>query len=272
MMIASDGLFTGSIPQLYNQLMVPMLFDPYARDLAMQLAALRPTDVLETAAGSGALTRAMAARLPQTARITATDLNQPMLDVAASVMPDETRITWAQCDAAVLPYADAAFDAVACQFGVMFFPDKPKAFAEAARVLRSGGSFLFNVWDKSSENEFVAVAADALARRFPNDPPVFMARVPHGLFDTDLLSTQLMAAGFTSCDVKAVNHHSVAATPMDAATAYCQGTPLRNEILARDPDGLGGTTQAVAVALQDRFGPGPITGKIRAFVLSAVKA
>ncbi len=270
-MIDTDGLFAGAIPQLYNQLMVPMLFDPYAQDLASLLEPLRPTDILETAAGSGALTRAIAARLPA-ARITATDLNQPMLDVAASLMPNETRITWAQCDATDLPYPDSSFDAVACQFGVMFFPDKPKGFAEAARVLRSGGSFIFNVWDRLSENDFVAVAADALAKRFPDDPPDFMARVPHGLFDTDLLSKQLTTAGFVSCDAKAVNHHSVAATPMDAATAYCQGSPLRTEILARDPNGLGATTRAVAAALQNRFGPGPITGKIRAFVLTAKKA
>jgi SAM-dependent methyltransferase len=268
-MINSDGLFTGPIPQLYNQLMVPMLFDAYARDLASDLETLHPTDILETAAGSGALTRAIAARLP-VARITATDLNQPMLDVAASLMPNDTRITWAQCDATDLPYPDAAFDAVACQFGVMFFPDKPKAFTEAARVLRKGGSFIFNVWDKVSENEFVAAAAEALAERFPNDPPEFMARVPHGLFDTSLLSAQLLASGFASCDVKAINHRAVAATPMDAATAYCQGTPLRAEILARDPDGLGPTTQAVAAALETHFGPGPISGKIRAFVLTAV--
>ena len=271
MMIASDGLFAGSIPQLYNQLMVPMLFDSYAADLSAQLAALHPTDILETAAGSGALTRALAARLPQTARITATDLNQPMLDVAAALTQDD-RITYLQCDATTLPFSHATFDVVICQFGVMFFPDRPTAFAEAARVLRKGGSFLFNVWDKIAANDFVATASTVLTARFPNDPPVFMQRVPHGVYDTALLSAQLKTAGFASVEVRAVDHISTAATPMDAATAYCQGTPLRNEILARDPDGLGPTTAAVAAALQSRFGPGPISGKIRAFVLTATKA
>lgn len=271
-MLVSDGLFTDSIPQLYNQLMVPMLFDAYAADLATQLAARHPTTVLETAAGSGALTRALAARLPDTARITATDLNQPMLDVAASLSPDDPRITWMQCDATNLPHSHATFDAVICQFGVMFFPDKPKAFAEAARVLGKGGTFLFNVWDRIAANDFVATITDVLADRFPDNPPVFMARVPHGVFDTKLLTTQLETAGFATVHVQAVDHMSTAATPMDAAMAYCQGTPLRNEILARDPDGLGPTTQAVAAALETRFGAGPITGNIRAFVLTAVKA
>lgn len=271
-MLVSDGLFTGSIPQLYNQLMVPMLFDAYAADLATDLTALNPTDILETAAGSGALTRAVAARLPKTARITATDLNQPMLDVAASLSPNDAHITWAARDATDLPFPHASFDAVICQFGVMFFPDKPMAFAEASRVLRKRGTFLFSVWDRIAANDFVATATDVLANRFPDDPPVFMARVPHGVCDTALLKMQLDTAGFASVAVKAVDHISTAATPMDAAMAYCQGTPLRNEILARDPDGLGPTTQAVAAALQDRFGPGPISGKIRAFVLTAKKS
>ena len=272
MMIVSDGLFTGTIPQLYNQLMVPMLFDGYAADLSADLAALNPKDILETAAGSGALTRAMAARLPDSARITATDLNQPMLDVAASLSPNDPRITYQQCDATDLPYPHATFDAVICQFGVMFFPDKPMVFAEASRVLRKGGTFLFSVWDRIAANDFVATATDALSARFPDNPPVFMARVPHGVFDTNLLTSQLDTAGFASVTVKTVNHTSTAATPMDAAKAYCQGTPLRGEILSRDPDGLGPTTQAVAAALEVRFGKGPIKGKTRAFVLRAVKA
>lgn len=271
-MTGQDAVFTGSIPQLYNQLMVPMLFDSYAADLAARLASLHPTAVLETAAGSGALTRAMAARLPAAARITATDLNQPMLDVAASLSANDPRISWLACDATVLPFTDASFDAVVCQFGVMFFPDKPKGFAEAARVLRKGGSFLFNVWDRIAANDFIATATDVLADRFPDDPPTFMARVPHGHFNTKLLSDQLLAAGFARVDVEAITHTSTVATPMDAAMAYCQGSPLRNEILARDPDGLVATTQAVASALQVRFGNGPISGKIRAFMLTAVKA
>lgn len=271
-MNAQDGLFTGSIPQLYNQLMVPMLFDSYASDLSAQLAALQPTDVLETAAGSGALTRAIAARLPASARIMATDLNQAMLDVAASLSPNEPRITFLQCDATALPFPHATFDAVICQFGVMFFPDKPMAFAEAARVLRKGGTFLFNVWDRIAANDFVATTTDVLATRFPDDAPVFMARVPHGVFDTKMLTSQLETAGFATVDVQASDHVSTAATAMDAAMAYCQGTPLRGEILARDPNGLGPTTNAVAAALQTRFGPGPINGKIRAFVLTARKA
>ena len=271
-MLTSDGIFAGSIPQLYNQFMVPMLFDSYAADLSSRLAALHPTDILETAAGSGALTRAIAARLPSNARITATDLNPPMLDVAIGLSRDNTRIAWLPCDATDLRFSHGVFDAVICQFGVMFFADRPKAFAEAARVLRKGGTFLFNVWDRIEANDFVAIATEALANRFPDDPPAFMARVPHGVYDTKLLSSQLLTSGFAKVDVQKVAQTSTAATPLDAATAYCQGTPLRSEILARDPAGLGPTTKAVAAALQSRFGNGPIKGKIRAFVLTATKA
>jgi ubiquinone/menaquinone biosynthesis C-methylase UbiE len=195
-----------------------------------------------------------------------------MLDVAAGLSPDDSRLTWLACDATSLPFLNATFDALVCQFGVMFFPDKPKAFSEAARVLRKDGTFLFNVWDRIAANDFVAIATDVLTKRFPDDPPQFMERVPHGVFDTDLLTKQLQTAGFAKVDVDVVEYISKSATPMDAATAYCQGTPLRNEILARDPDGLGRCTQAVATALQSHLGPGPIKGKIRAFVLTASKA
>ena len=176
---AGDSGFVGSIPQIYERLLVPLIFEPYAADLAKRVASAAPKRVLEVAAGTGVVTRRLAASLPDDVAIVATDLNQPMLDVAASV-DMQRAVQWQRADALNLPFADAAFDVVVCQFSVMFFPDKAKAFSEARRVLRPGGTFLFNVWDRIEENEFADTVTNALEAVFPDDPPRFMARTPHG--------------------------------------------------------------------------------------------
>jgi ubiquinone/menaquinone biosynthesis C-methylase UbiE len=268
MVATTDKVFAGSIPELYERLMVPLIFEPYARDLAARLAKTKPDAVLETAAGTGVLTRAIASALPA-ARMTVTDLNQPMLDHAKSRQPVDSRIAWRQADALTLPFEDRSFDAVACQFGVMFFSDKVQGYREARRVLKPGGHFFFNVWDRIEENEFADVVTQALAGVFPSDPPRFMARTPHGYHDEKQIRQELKAAGFTSVSFDAVDAHSKAASPRDPAVAYCQGTPLRNEIEARGAPGLEEATNKAADALARRFGSGAVDGRIRAFVIGA---
>jgi len=268
-MAATDKLFAGSVPELYERLMVPLIFEAYAHDLAEQVARVEPQDPLETAAGTGVVTRALASRLPANVRYVATDLNQPMLDHAAAKQPDRSRIIWRQADALALPFADQTFDAVACQFGAMFFPDKIAGYKEARRVLKPRGRFFFSVWDKISENEFADVVTETLAAFFPQDPPRFLARTPHGYHDVKKIREQLTAAGFANVSIETVDHRSKAASPRDPAIAYCQGTPLRNEIEARDASRLEEATKAAAEALARRFGNGPVDGKIRAHVIIA---
>jgi ubiquinone/menaquinone biosynthesis C-methylase UbiE len=270
-MVATDKLFTGSIPDVYERFLVPLIFESYAVDLAKRVASAEPQRVLETAAGTGVLTRSMDSRLPKTARILATDLNQPMLDQAASRQSPNSRIEWKQVDALVLPFPADNFDVVACQFGVMFFPDKVQGYKEAWRVLRPAGRFVFSVWDRISENEFADVVTDTLAEMFPDDPPRFMARVPHGYHDVDRIREELGAAGFSNISIDALERKSNAASPSIPAVAYCQGTPLRNEIEARDAGGLESATRHTAEALARRFGNGPIEGRIRAFVITATR-
>lgn len=269
-MAASDKVFAGSIPELYDRYLVPLIFEPYARDLAARVAKSNPKELLEIAAGTGAVTRAMAAVVDADAWLTITDLNQPMLDRAKSQLTD-TRITWKQADALALPFEDEDFDVVACQFGVMFFPDKVKGYREARRVLEPGGRFLFNVWDRISENDFADVVMQALAEVFPDDPPRFMERTPHGYHDVDQIRAELASAGFTDIAIEAVDHRSRAASARDVAIAYCQGTPWRNEIEARDATRLEEATDRSAEALAKRFGNGPVDGRIRAFVIEAVR-
>ena len=268
-MTATDKVFAGSVPEIYERFFVPLIFEPYALDMASRISAAKPHDVLETAAGTGVLTRALAARLAPDTRITATDLNQPMLDQATARQSDPQHVTWRQADALALPFPDQSFDIVACQFGAMFFPDKVQGYREARRVLRPNGTFWFAVWDKIATNEFADVVTETLAVLFPHDPPRFMARTPHGYCDASLIRQQLNEAGFSRISIEAIDHRSKAPSPREPAVAYCQGSPLRNEIEARDKTRLEEATDRCAEAIAQRFGSGPVDGRIRALIISA---
>lgn len=263
-----DKVFAGSIPEFYETYLVPLIFRPYAADLASRLASKPVTRVLEIAAGTGVLTRAMDAALPCAVSIVATDLNQPMLDHARSVGAGRA-VQWRQADAMSLPFEDATFDAVVCQFGVMFFPDKAKAYSEARRVLEPGGTFLFNVWDRIEENDFADTVTTALQTLFPDDPPRFLARTPHGYHDRATIEEDLARGGFTAApEVATVTARSRASSPRSAAIAYCHGTPLRNEIEARGPSRLTDATHVAAEAIAERFGRGAVEGRIQAHVVT----
>jgi ubiquinone/menaquinone biosynthesis C-methylase UbiE len=268
-MDASDTVFAGSIPEIYDRFMVPLIFDMYARDLAARVADDKPARVLETAAGTGALTRALIARLPETVEIVATDLNQAMLDRNAARLAPTRPVRLQQADALTLPFADHGFDVVACQFGAMFFPDKVAGFREARRQLRPGGRFHFNVWDDITANPFTDLVTQALAKVFPDDPPRFMARSPHGYADLKLVVEDVGGAGFSAISAQTLDHVATAASPRDVAIGICQGSPLRGEIEARDASSLERATAAAAARIAEQYGNGPVSAPIRAHVISA---
>lgn len=264
----TDKVFAGSIPKLYDTYLVPLIFEPYAADLVSRLTTRPLSRVLEIAAGTGVVTRALASALPDSAAIVATDLNQAMLDQAA-VVGTKRPVEWRQADAMQLPFEDASFDAVVCQFGVMFFPEKPKAFSEARRVLRRRGVFIFNVWDRIEENEFADTVTTALESVFPNDPPRFMARTPHGYHDRGQILRDLANGGFAgSPRIDTFAARSRAKSAREAAIAYCQGTPLRNEIESRDAARLGEATDVAAEAIAKRYGRDAVDGKIQAHIVT----
>jgi ubiquinone/menaquinone biosynthesis C-methylase UbiE len=225
----TDKVFAGSIPENYDRYMVPLIFESFARDIAQRAAALSPRAVLETAAGSGVVTRALAPRLSPDASYMVTDLNQPMLDYAAMRQAADNRISWRKADALALPFEDAAFDLVCCQFGVMFFPDRQSGYREAKRVLKPGGHFLFNVWDRIEENVFANDVTNALAEVFPNDPPRFLARTPHGYHDPALIYSELEKAGFSNVMIETRAGRSHASSPRHPAVAYCFATRSKSE-------------------------------------------
>jgi ubiquinone/menaquinone biosynthesis C-methylase UbiE len=249
--------------------MVPLIFEVYAAHMAELVVAFSPGTVLETAAGSGAVTRALAPRLEPDVRYVATDLNQTMLDYAAARQGFDSRIEWRQADALAVPFKDASFDVVCCQFGAMFFPNRVAGYAEARRVLRPGGRFVFNVWDRIEENAFADEVTHALAAVFPQDPPRFLARTPHGYHDVALIREELRRAGFADIEIETREEVSRSLSARDVAIAYCQGTPLRNEIETRDASLLQVATDRATLAITDRHGEGAVAGKIQAHVIVA---
>lgn len=246
-MTASDTVFAGSIPALYHDHLGPLLFEPYALDIAARAGALRPARILETAAGTGIVTEALLRAAPE-AEIVATDLNQAMLDVAAGRL-SSSRVAFREADAQDLPFDAARFDLVVCQFGAMFFPDRIAAYREARRVLAPGGSFLFNVWDALEQNIVSKAVADALAGLFPDSPPGFLGRVPFGYHDKAAVEADLRAAGFAEVEAETVVRTSPLGAPRETAIGLCQGSPLRAEIEARGEAALARATEAVAGAL-----------------------
>jgi ubiquinone/menaquinone biosynthesis C-methylase UbiE len=270
-MAHDDAAFSGSIPQQYDQKLGKLLFTPYAVDLAERLSSRAVESVLETAAGTGLLTVELVRCLAPGAKIVATDLNQPMLDHAATKSGLEA-VKWQQADAQALSFADAAFDAVVCQFGVMFFPDRVAAYREVARVLRPGGHFLFNVWGPLAANPVMAAVVEGLAARYPQQKSWFIDRTPCGYHDAKLIASDLRAAGFADARIETVTLAGHLGSALDAATGLCQGSPMRGEIEALDPTGLDAATRDAAAAVVKRCGHGPRTTPLTALVIDTHKA
>ena len=264
-MASTDTAFAGSIPEFYDRCLGPFLFEPYAADLAARAALLRPRRILETAGGTGIVTATLAAALPE-AEIVATDLNPDMLQVAAGKL-DSPRVTFAPADAQSLPFPDAGFDLVVCQFGAMFFPDRVAAYREARRVLRPGGAFLFNVWDRLDANPASQAVAEAVAALFPADPPSFLERVPFGYHDKAAIESDLRSAGFGAIEAETVAKRS-RGSARELAPGLCQGSPLRSEIEARAPDRLEEATRAALHALVRLHGD-PVDAAMSAHVVTA---
>jgi ubiquinone/menaquinone biosynthesis C-methylase UbiE len=266
---ASDIVFAGSIPAIYDRYMVPLIFAPYAALLAERARALAPRRILETAAGTGVVTEALHLALPD-AEIVATDLNPPMLEQAAGRV-NAPKVRFQQADALDLPFDDGSFDLVICQFGVMFFPDKAKGHAEARRVLRDRGQYLLVIWDKVDRNLATKVAGAAVAELFPDDSAAFYERIPFRYYNRSVIENDLRAAGFTDIEFETVAFSSRAPSARDAAIALTQGTPMRSEIEQRDPAMLQRATDAAAEALRQFEGPNGFDAPMSAHVVTATK-
>jgi len=261
--------FAGSVPASYDQLMVPLLFRPYAEEIARRALALAPRRILETAAGTGAVTQALHEALPE-AEIVATDLNPPMLEVAAQRVR-APNVRFEPADAQALPFDDGSFDLVVCQFGAMFFPDRVLGHAEAMRVLRDGGSYLFAVWNRIELNPMSDIAQQALIDLFPDDPPLFMREGPFGYHDRSAIERDLRNAGFAEIGIETVELRSRATSSEEAAKALCYGTPMGVEVEDRAPGALDRAFEMVRSGLRAFDGPNGFDAPMSAHIVTAAK-
>ena len=261
--------FTGSVPEKYEALMVPLIFRPYAEELARRARAMNPRRILETAAGTGAVTRALHAALPD-GELVATDLNQPMLDVNSARIGSD-RVRFVEADAQQLPFEDGSFDLVVCQFGAMFFPDRVRGHSEARRVLSDGGHYLLAIWDAIERNPVTAATQQVLVDAFPGDPPLFMREGPFGYSDPLRIEDDLHKAGFDTVDIETVELRSRSPSARDAAMALCYGTPMGIELDDRESGSLERVFPLVEQVLQQFEGPNGIDAPMSAHIVTATR-
>jgi SAM-dependent methyltransferase len=257
--------WSDAMPEIYDRDLVPVIFAGWGDLLAERCAALRPARILELAAGTGAVTERIFAAAPNAA-VTATDLNQAMVDWGSRRVP---AANWQLADAQQLPFGDAMFDLVVCQFGVMFFPDKPGAFAESARVLADGGHLLFAVWDRIEYSTYATAVIDIVQAMFPDDPPHFLVDTPHGYHDVHRIKQDLVAGGMQMTNAEPLVLPSRARSTDAVTNGYCLGTPLRFELAARGQ--LEDLVADIQHRMRDRFGEGPLEGEMAAIVVTAQK-
>jgi ubiquinone/menaquinone biosynthesis C-methylase UbiE len=268
--ITNDAAYVGTIPEHHHRGIGPFLFEPYARHTAERVKALGPGRVLETACGTGIVTRRLREVLPADALLVASDLNLPMLAMAQKTVGIDAAVEWTQADMCNLRFADGVFDAVVCQFGLMFAPDKLAAVREARRVLRPGGRFLLTTWASLERNPVVAVAHHAITLLFAQDPPQHLQRAPFGFGDPEVLTDLLRDGGFEDVVVDVVEKAGTAPSAREVAAGLIEGSPLVDEIRQRDASRLPAVIGAVSRAIARRHGDRPVKTRIAALVASGV--
>jgi ubiquinone/menaquinone biosynthesis C-methylase UbiE len=266
-----NAAFTGSIPENYDRYLGPVLFEPYAKDLVARLNISDHASVLELACGTGILTKQLFEKRNPSVKIVATDLNESMLNYGRDRSGSETSVEWKQADATELPFADQTFDAVVCQFGLMFFPDKEQAVSEVYRVLKRGGAFLFNVWDAIEQNDLPRTAHEVLGKFFAGNPPDFY-QVPFSFHDPEEIRLLLSAAGFCDIQLTPLPLAAVAVSAVEVAKGLIHGNPVITAIRERDESSIPEIEAALTAAIAARYGVAPVRARMQALICTANRA
>ncbi len=268
-MTADSAASEKSVAEKYDRYLGPLLFEPFAEDIVSRIKGKNYDDVLELACGTGIVTRHLKKALPASTKLVATDLHAEMIKVAADSMPNEI-INWQTADAHQLLFPDESFDLVVCQFGLMFMPDKMKAVSETFRVLKKGGKFLFNTWEKIENNGVIYLGNQIICSYFPENPPSFY-RVPFSLSQPDQIETLLVAAGFKNVKVYEVEKEGISPSAKEAAIGIVEGNPIYGKIVEKDPKLVDVIRSAVEQKIAEAFGDRPLKSPLKAWVFEAVK-
>jgi ubiquinone/menaquinone biosynthesis C-methylase UbiE len=266
-----DAAFVGSIPENYDRYLGPIFFQQYADDLVARLPVTSGMRVLETACGTGILTERLVRRLAGRGTVVATDLNEPMIAHAQRRFPAAPHLEWRQADATKLPFQDASFDAVICQFGLMFFPDKAAGIREAYRVLKPGGRYLLNTWDALEHNPVARITHETIASFFPSEPPQFYT-VPFSLHDKARVCAWLEAAGFHHIETHSAPGTGISPSAAEAVIGLIEGNPVYTAIMDRRPEALTEIKAALIKNLTAQFGDHPLRCNLRALVFSTQRS
>lgn len=263
--------FSGSIPQIYDRMLGPFLFDWSAERLGQRVRADGYGRVLELSAGTGISTDALRRHLPQTVGLIASDINEDMLDLARSRPGTEQGVSFRIIDAQELPFEDETLDAVVCQFGLMFFPDPAAALREALRVLKPGGQLLFSVWDSLDRNPPVRTVQDLLVDLFPDDPPRFL-ETPFGMHDHEQLRALFESAGAREVRIETCEHTAELGAARTPAEGLVRGNPGVIDLEARATLPIERIVDAAEERLAARYGTRPFQAPLSAIFIDARRA
>jgi ubiquinone/menaquinone biosynthesis C-methylase UbiE len=269
-MASNHAAFVGSVPENYDRYLGPVLFEPYAADLVERLDVPEEATVLELACGTGIVTRHLRDRLGPKTKLVATDLNEAMLSFAAQKFEDTESVEWKQADASELPFEDNTFDAVVCQFGVMFFPDKERALCETYRVLKSGGRFLFSVWDRIEKNDLAHTAHAIISKFFEDNPPDFY-ETPFSFHDPEIIRSMLRRAGFLDTRLSLLPLPAIGNSARALARGLVRGNPVIGAIKERDESSVPQIEARVAEAVAAQFGDAPVRARMQALICIAAR-
>ena len=262
--MASITAFTGNVPLNYETYLGPLFFEPYAQDLADRLPNNKYGKILELACGTGRVTKYLVQKLREDGTLVATDLNEAMLSIGREKVADP-RIQWSRVDAHELPYDEESIELIVCQFGVMFFQDRPEAFKEAFRVLKSGETFLFNTWDHIRHNTLTEVTRKVMDQIFPNDPAPFLTKGPFSFFDKEQIHQLLADTGFRDITIDTVRITSTATSVQDCLNGIVDGTPIAAYLQERNTPAEE-VKEKVAAALEVYKGNGVLNLPMQAHV------